>query len=433
MNVYAKLLLVLFVVCPVLLIPSVVLLALHWSELPYSIFTVRALPRKPNLYSELFRWSIFSVSVIFLFSFTMLIYKVVLDLIRSPANYSKLYSVKRFFLLAVFIALVHGFGAIFLFQSTLTLGNLNSTLKGVLITNIEKILLMMFLISITISFVKYLMAVIVNSRYEKHLKKRMDQSQRHCILLANLVKSCNSILKRRRSRTSISIHEKREEFDDVKEAVLYLEKKDSDRIARIIYGALLQKNETELKESDLKVCFPGNEVSEAFSMLKSSTKEQREGEEGVTEEVIKKSVDKVIEEHKNLDENQKSFNSLSRKLEVFFLIFFLMVTILISLFLVTREGATFGWQLLALITSLSYMTEDTLSRMVKCLIFAFINNPFDIGDQVMFDGKKWTILKIEFFAMQALAEDTKYITDIPISNVSGSKIVNLSRSEKITS
>ena len=431
MNVYIKLLLVLFVACPILLAPSAILFILHRADLPYSIFTVKALPERPNLYLELFRWSAFSVCVIFLFSFVLLIYKIVLDVIRSPANYSKLYSVRRFFLLAVFIGLVHGFGAIFLFQSTLTLGNLNATFKAVLIYNIEKILLMSFLISITISFVKYLMAVIVNSRYEKYLKKRMQQSERHTILLANLVKSCNSILKRR-SRASVSIHEKRTEFEDIKEAGLYLEKKDTGRIAKIIYGALVQKNETELKESDLKVCFPGTEVSEAFSMLKLS-KQQETGSEGITEEAIIGSVDEIIKERRNLEENQKSFNSLARKLEVFFLTFFLVVTILISLFLVTKEGATFGWQLLALITSLSYMTEDTLSRMVKCLIFAFINNPFDIGDHVIFDGKKWTILKIEFFAMKAEAIESKYITDIPISNVSGSKIINLTRSGKITS
>jgi hypothetical protein len=432
MNVYYRLLLVLVVICPISLFPSGILLFLNRKDLPYSIFVVKALPEKPNFYLEFFRWSIFSFCVAFTFSLILLIYKSILNFVQSPANYSKIYSVRRFFLLGVFIVLIHGFGCLFLFQSTLTLGNLDKTFKAVLVNNFEKILLIAFMISSTISIVKYLMAVIRNNRYEKHWKKRIEKCQQQSILLGNLTKSCNLILKRKRSHASLSMHEKTKEFEKAKDAFEYIERKNPERVAKIIFKGLVQRNETQVKESDLKICFPGLEASEAFSVLKMSLKSQGPESDGeVSEQVILGSISLIIEEYRNLEENQRSFKRLAQKLEIFFLIFFLTVTILVSLFLVTMEGASFGWQLLALLTSLSYMTEDTLSRMVKCLIFAFINYPFDIGDQIIFEGKTWTVLKIEFFAMQAIANETKYTTDIPISNISGSKIVNLSRSERL--
>ena len=408
-------------------LPAVLISKLQKRNI-FSIWSTRAFPSSAaqDWRLELLRWSLLLSLLIYQLSVCQLLLNFLKVVVRKrPACLAYVSAVRPFLL---FIAVLGGlqlWGSLLIYQTTLNVSSIQLSLRGFLVTKHERILLMFTLFSSALLLVKYLMARINSDRFNRGMSKRVQLSAQHFILLAKLHKSANVIRERRKSRgASVSAPEASAEWDHEK-AKKYLQEREAESMGKVIASAYIPRQETALKASHLGVSFPPSEANTVFGMLASKIEEAKP-EEGFTPGDITAAVKAIFQEHQTIDQNLRASASLSKRLEVTLLTFAFLIAGLISLMVIHSDGYLFALQVIALITGFSYMTEDTIRRIFNCFMFAFVQHPFDIGDVIVIDKKKWTVTSVKLFSMMAVGEDG-YMTDIPVSNIASKNISNLTR------
>ncbi len=80
----------------------------------------------------------------------------------------------------------------------------------------------------------------------------------------------------------------------------------------------------------------------------------------------------------------------------------------------------------------TFMFSSSLSALVESIVLLFLQHPFDVGDQVVMDGRVVTVRKIQLWCTEVRENDGR-ITSIPNRSLWNKEITNLRRTVNLVS
>ncbi|WUR04789.1 mechanosensitive channel of small conductance (MscS1D) [Vairimorpha necatrix] len=125
--------------------------------------------------------------------------------------------------------------------------------------------------------------------------------------------------------------------------------------------------------------------------------------------------------------NKADVKSKLSKLTLFFVIIFTVISSFI--FFYTENYFSFIFTCLGFLLPMHYIFGNVPGDLFKSLVFVFITRPFDVGDLIKFDGKKYQVREIGL--MYSTFKYKSLNITIPNVKISGSNIINFRLSNYI--
>lgn len=306
-----------------------------------------------------------------------------------------------------------------------TLSNLSQTWQWA-----EKFLVAITSLSVIILFQKIIMQLIATSYRKQALAPRILASNFRFRVLTRLFRQTNlgEIDARRsivREQAREALHPFDEDFVEISKDIAGIRLNSAERaesIASALWARVCPLSRDYLVLEDLRPFFTAEDAPEAFAVF------DRSGSGIVNSITWVESIKEIWFERCNLTTSIRMSDATLGTLEGIINVFLFSGWFLSILSLISKSGYTFFASIIGFIFVFSFLFKDSCEKIFKSFIFVLVEHPFDIGDTVIIDKVKYTVLEMKLFQTTFRRFNDSTVTYIPNNNLLSKYIYNEERS-----
>jgi small-conductance mechanosensitive channel len=310
--------------------------------------------------------------------------------------------------------------------TTSTLSNLSQAWQWA-----EYLLVALTSLSIIILCQKVLMQLITSSYRKQALASRILASNFKFRVLTRLFRQTNlgEIDARRsivREHAREALHPFDEDFVEISKDIAGIRLNSAERaesIASALWARVCPFSRDYLVLEDLRPFFTAEDSTEAFAVF------DRSGSGIVNSVTWVDSIKEIWSERCNLTSSIRMSDATLGTLEGIINTFLFAGWTLTILSLISKSGYTFLTSILSFVFVFSFLFKDSCERIFKSFIFVLVEHPFDIGDTVIIDKVKYTVLEMKLFQTTFRRHADSTVTYIPNNNLLSKYIYNEERSD----
>ena len=299
---------------------------------------------------------------------------------------------------------------------------------------VEKILIALASLSFMCLFQKMAMQLITISYRKQALAPRILGSNFKFRVLTRLFRQTNlgEIDARRsiaRERAREALHPADEDFIEISKDIAGLHLRSKARavdIASALWARICPIDRDYIVQEDLQSYFTLEDVPEAFVVFDLNNT-------GIINSATwTESIVAIWNDRRNLQSSVKMSDATLGILESIINTVILAMWALSVLGCISPSGYAFITGTGGLVLGLGFLFKDSCEKVFKSFIFVLVEHPFDIGDTVIIDKTKYSVLDIQLFqtTFRKLTDST--VTYIPNSSLVAKYIYNEDRSEITT-
>lgn len=310
----------------------------------------------------------------------------------------------------------------------------SSTLAGVSRVNewTEKALLAATTLSLLLLGQKILMQSIIGSYRKQALAPRILASNFRFKVLTRLFRQTN--LGDADARRSITREQTRSALHPVDEEIGVVEiSKDmagvhltsqtrAQEIATALWARVCPASRNYLVIDDFRPYFTATDAPEAFQVFDVN------GTGIVNTTAWSEAVINIWSERRNLQSSVRMSDLTLGALEGLINLIMMLIWSLSVLGCISPRGYTFLTSSAGFLFAFGFLFKDSCERVFKSFIFVLVEHPFDIGDAVIIDKTKYTVVGLKLFVTTLSRSSDGTLTYIPNSNLVSKYIYNEQRS-----
>lgn len=232
-----------------------------------------------------------------------------------------------------------------------------------------------------------------------------------------------------RERAREALHPSDEDFVEISKDIAGLHLTSQERaeaIASALWHRILPLGRDYLIQEDLRAYFTVEDVPEAFAVFDLNNTGII-NQKNWTEAVVA-----IWSERRNLQSSVRMSDATLAKVESIIRIIVLSIWGLSVLGSVNPSGYAFIAGAGGFLLGLGFLFKDSCEKVFKSLIFLLVEHPFDIGDTVIIDKIRYTVLEMRLFQTTFKRLSDSSITYIPNTSLFSKYIYNEQRSEITT-
>lgn len=289
---------------------------------------------------------------------------------------------------------------------------------------IEKALIAATAFSILLLLKKVIMAGVTNSYRKEALAPRIIASNYKFRVLTRLFRQTDlSVIDARKSLFKESardtLHSSQEEEDDTVEIIKdtagihLISEERAQSLASTLWASVCPIDRDYIVSDDLRSFFTADDALEAFAVFDST----RVGI--VNCQTWKESVVAIWTERCNLQNSIRMSDKTLRILESIIGTIFNFLWALSVLSCVSPSGYTFISSTAGIVLTFGFLFKDSCERVFKSFIFVLVEHPYDVGDAVIIDKTRYSVIKMDLFVttLKRHQDGTiTYITNMALVN-----------------